>query len=261
MRNRELLLAVVLATAGLMLFGVGQSTAGNIYYTDGFRDNVNPSYPVADETDFWWDPNNWNTAMDGSGTYRLPQSGDFIHFGTNGIEYVRTDIDLDGNSVYLPDVSCNLNRYEYRFIDTRGGATLTLNEFKANMYGPHSVAVPLIAHRVKTDYRVGTMTFFSTVDANELDFGNGNIKLHSDVTVADSALFRKNGGVHVYLQPDPADANDPIPTLTAPLLNVQDVGTVADMNGYVVSPQINVYKPVLFTSSMISFVAQPRSVA
>jgi hypothetical protein len=213
----------------------------NLYYLDGFRDNVIPSYPVADETDLWSDPNNWNTAMNGTGTYRVPVDGDFLVFGTNGLEYVKTDIDLDGNSVYLPNSSSNMNRLEFRIIDTVGGATLTLNVFAANYSGPHSIDVPLFAQLVKTNYRVGNMAFYKTVNTVAADFGNGNVRLQADVTVSNTAVFRSDGGVTVYLEPNSATPLT-VPTLTTPVLDVMGASTQANMSGFVVCPQINIYE-------------------
>jgi len=244
MRNGRLLLAVALAMAGMMMFtGAGEARAVTLYYVDGVRDNVDPKYPVADETDFWADPNNWNTKMDGSGTYRVPVDGDFLQFGTNGLEYGNTDVDLAGVSVYLPNSGSQMNRLQYRIIDTVGGATLTLDTFTQNYSGPHSIAVPLIAQLVKTEYRVGTMTYYSTVDANSLELGRGNDYMYGDVTVTETAKIWRNpngGGTNAYLMPNPDDPNT-VPTLTTPVLDVSGVSGVAYMSGHVVTPEINIY--------------------
>lgn len=231
---------IVAALLMSVLYLPTTTLAANLYYVDGERDDVDPSYPVNDVNDLWSNPYNWNTAKDGSGTYRLPVDGDSLVFGTNGLEYGNTDIDIAGATINLPNSKSNCNRKQYRFIDTVGGGSITLKEFRTNYSGTHSVSVPLIADSVKTEYRVGNTNFHSTVDAGTLDLGRGNVRLYGDVTVTGSAIFRKNSGVTVYLQPDPGVTNAPTPTLKTPVLDVTGDNTKANMSGFVDSPEINI---------------------
>ena len=247
------------AIAAVLLVGVlagpNAVQAENLYYVDGVRvdpsdPSYNPSYPVDDVNDLWSNPNNWNTTMTGSGTYRVPVDGDTLVFGTNGLEYGNTDIDIAGATIYLPNSNSNCNRLQYRFIDTVGGGSITLKEFRTNYSGTHSVSVPLIANTVKTEYRVGNTNFHSTINTVNLDLGNGNVRLYGDVTVTGSSKFRNNGNVTVYLQPDPAVSGAPTPTLTTPVLDVLGASTKAHMNGFVVSPAINIYDGATYNANI-----------
>ena len=237
-----LAVCVSMLVVALGLYGPTTAQAVNMYYVDGERndvDPVDPDYPVNDLDDFWNNPFNWSTSMTGGeGTYRLPVDGDFLVFGTNGLEYGNTDIDIAGATIYLPNSGSNCNRNQYRFIDSVGGGSIELGVFETNYAGPHSVSVPLIAGLVKTGYRASNTTFYSTINAGQLQFGDGNVRLHDDVTVSESALFLSDPGVIVYLQPE---AGEPTPTLDTPVLNVTGGNTYANMSGFVVSPEINIY--------------------
>ena len=222
------------AVAILVAFLGGMTAnAGNVDWDNGEPAN-----------NYWNSPANW--VGDG-----LPGSGDNPQFSGGPKSTAITPAytaDLNGAAINVGSGTVGLykgNEGGFALIDSAGGGSITCGVFHVQQGGrpAYEVRVPVTATtEIRTRYRLGSVKFYGELNTPEVDLGRGDgVYFYGDVNATSVfKLVLDDSSTNAYLMPNPEVGGSPTPTLTTPLVHLEDSSSKFEVSGIVDADTIEI---------------------